>query len=79
MKNKIYEEGIQWCKNCKDYTNHIPKMDAVKNGQRVCDECRCCNYYLEYVPYANAKNRCDECGAFLNEDKTCYNCHENGN
>lgn len=45
MKNKIYEEGVQWCKNCKDYTNHIPKMDAVKNGQRVCDECRCCNYY----------------------------------
>lgn len=43
--SKIYEEGIQWCKHCKGYTSHRPKMDAAKNGQRVCNECDCCNYY----------------------------------
>ena len=44
--NKIYEQGIQYCdKLCKKKTLHYPKMDAVKNGQRVCSVCSCCNYY----------------------------------
>lgn len=66
----ITKEGIQWCSHCKDYTNHIPKMDAVKNGQRVCDECRCCNNYDV------RDNRCDECGGWLRHDKLCDNCHD---
>lgn len=41
--NKIHEQGIQYCdKFCKKETLHYPKMDAAKNGQRVCS---CCNWY----------------------------------
>ena len=44
-KGEIHEQGYQYCKHCDDTTPHRPKMDAVKNGQRVCNECDCCNYY----------------------------------
>jgi hypothetical protein len=44
-RGEIHEEGFQYCENCKETNLHIPKMDAVKNGQRVCKECRCSNYY----------------------------------
>jgi hypothetical protein len=29
-----------WCKHCNAITEHIPKMDAVKNGNLVCNNCR---------------------------------------
>lgn len=29
-----------FCTNCKDLTNHIPKLSAVLDGCLVCDECR---------------------------------------
>ena len=45
MKGKIFQIGIQHCNNCKKKTKHIPKMDAVKNAERVCDECRTSNKY----------------------------------
>ena len=45
MKNKIHQQGHQYCQDCKRITLHIPKLDAVKNGQRVCDVCYRCNYY----------------------------------
>ena len=28
-----------YCKSCKDITEHRPKMDAVKNGNIVCNTC----------------------------------------
>ena len=28
-----------YCKECKETTEHRPKMDAVKNGNLVCNEC----------------------------------------
>ena len=85
QKGELYQEGIQHCKNCNEETLHIPKMDAVKNGQRVCSKCRCCNFYYETL------NRCDECGGYMIEKRQtqadssgarevfyyeCPNCHE---
>lgn len=45
MKNKTHQQGKQYCQDCKRITHHIPKLDAVKNGQRVCDVCYRCNYF----------------------------------
>lgn len=28
------------CKRCNKETTHIPKMDAIKNGNQVCGICR---------------------------------------
>lgn len=28
------------CKKCNKETTHIPKMDAIKNGNQVCGICR---------------------------------------
>ena len=39
-KNEIHQQGYQYCDECKKETLHIPKMDAVKNGNRVCNKCR---------------------------------------
>ena len=67
--SKIHEQGPQWCRKCNCNTNHIPKMDAIKNGNRVCEECRCEN------PHGKIRNRCDECGCYLEEDYKCIECH----
>lgn len=48
----ITKPGIQYCKHCDEMTHHRPKMDAVKNGQQVCTECSCCNYYIEMTKEA---------------------------
>ncbi len=72
----IYEKGVQYCENCKKDTLHNPKMDAVKNGQRVCSECSCCNYYIEddklkvfgMCIHGNNMASCQECAThFLPE------------
>lgn len=34
-----------YCRNCKTVTNHIPKLDALKDGKMVCDECSYTNSY----------------------------------
>lgn len=44
-KGKITEQGYQHCKRCDKSTLHIPKMDAVKNGNRVCSVCSKENSY----------------------------------
>jgi len=43
----ITEEGFQYCTECMDHTKHRPKLDAAKNGQRVCNKCSRCNYYYD--------------------------------
>lgn len=34
MNNLIY------CKDCKDWVEHIPKLDAIKHNKMVCKSCR---------------------------------------
>jgi hypothetical protein len=34
-----------YCYDCKKLTSHIPKMDALKDGTMVCEECGRCNTY----------------------------------
>jgi hypothetical protein len=40
----VTKAGKQHCTNCDKVTEHRPKMDAAKNGQRVCNECDHSNY-----------------------------------
>jgi len=34
-----------YCKRCKKETVHNPKLDALKEGYMVCDECSIMNHY----------------------------------
>ena len=34
-----------YCSNCKKLTNHIPKLDALKDGYLVCEKCSKMNRY----------------------------------
>jgi hypothetical protein len=34
-----------YCCDCGKFTNHIPKLDALKDGKMVCDECSRLNSY----------------------------------
>ena len=44
-KNKIHQQGWQHCYTCEKLRLHIPKMDAVKAGKRVCNTCSAENVY----------------------------------
>jgi hypothetical protein len=45
VKKEIHEQGYQYCYGCEKITLHIPKLDAVKQGNRVCDKCTKENRY----------------------------------
>lgn len=55
--SKIYESDVQYCVNCMNITEHIPKMDAVKNGQRVCGNCSACNWHHDIEELLDIYNR----------------------
>ena len=39
------DQGIQHCSTCDAKTNHIPKLDLVLVGKRLCEVCRTSNDY----------------------------------
>jgi hypothetical protein len=41
-KEEIYPENVH-CHDCSKLTKHRPKLDALKNGELVCNECDSCN------------------------------------
>ena len=68
-----------YCTDCNKVTNHIPKMDALKDGKMVCEECSHMNTYCTLIkPVDNKFIKKSLSASFVewNNDKTFKQTHK---